>query len=99
MAALAALEGGKSTGHGPFGPRPTLGGFSENVTIEGKRVQLVGKTFYEGHGSGSHPEKPARTVSSGSTLVTIEGIPVARIGDRIACGDYIAEGCTKVFIG
>jgi uncharacterized Zn-binding protein involved in type VI secretion len=95
--AAVALAGGTSTGHGCFPPVPDIGGYSTKTKVEGRPVQLVGITAYgpvHNCGLSVHPCGP---VVSGSSKSIMEGAPVARIGDPIACGDMIAKGASKTF--
>ena len=95
-----SLEGHISSGHGCFPPTATDSGFSSKTSVEGKACQLLGLTKYIVHSCGLsvHP-LPSRITSSGSSKVNIEGKAAIRIGDSIACGDTVAQGASKVFIG
>jgi uncharacterized Zn-binding protein involved in type VI secretion len=42
---------------------------------------------------------PPDTIVSGSSTVTIGGLPAARVGDTTAHGGQIKEGCLSVLIG
>jgi uncharacterized Zn-binding protein involved in type VI secretion len=95
-----SLEGHVSTGHGCFPPTSTESGFSSKTNVEGKACQLLGLTKYSVHSCGSSVHlSPSRITSSGSSKVNIEGKASVRIGDSIACGDTVAQGASKVFIG
>lgn len=94
-----SLEGHSSTGHLCFPPTLTESGFSSKTNVEGKACQLLGLTKYTDHACGSIHKDAMRKVSSGSSKVNIEGKAAVRIGDSIACGDTIAQGASKVFIG
>jgi len=96
----ASLEGHVSSGHGCFPPTVVQSGFSSKTKIEGKLCQLLGSTKYVDHVCGRTVHSGnTRKVSSGSGKVTIEGKAAIRIGDSIACGDTVAQGSSKVFIG
>lgn len=96
----AALEGHISSGHDCFPPTATESGFSAKTTIQGKACQLLGSTKYVDHSCGNTVHNgSSRNVSSGSSKATIEGKAAIRIGDSIACGDTVAQGSSKVFIG
>jgi len=98
--AAVALEGHGSTGHSCFPPTSTESGFSSKTNFEGLPCQLLGLTKYVNHACGRAQHVGAtRNVSSGSGKVNIEGKAAVRIGDSIACGDTIAQGASKVFIG
>ncbi|WP_127960435.1 PAAR domain-containing protein [Serratia microhaemolytica] len=73
------------------GPTPHIGGPISGcqqsfVTYNGRPLALVGDTLTC---EGSHAQD---TIVSGSACVTINGIPVARQGDRTAHGGVIVEG-------
>lgn len=83
------------TGHGCFPPRPSISA-SPNVFINNIRslrvtdayaVHVCGIVF---HGSN---------VAQGSSTVFVNGLPMARIGDAIACGSAVAQGSPNVFAG
>jgi uncharacterized Zn-binding protein involved in type VI secretion len=42
---------------------------------------------------------PVRTISGGSGSVMINGVPAARVGDPISCGDSVGSGSGDVFLG
>lgn len=68
---------------------------SKNVFIEG-----VGAS-YVGSGIIPHKRSGAKRVHSGNVIegspnVFVNGIPLARIGDPISCGDIIAKGASTV---
>lgn len=95
-----SLEGHVSTGHGCFPPTATESGFSSKTKIESKFCQLKELTKYAAHSCGNSVHlSPSRATSSGSSKVNIEGKAAIRIGDSIACGDTVAQGASKVFIG
>lgn len=95
-----ATEHTPSTGHDCFPPTNAIGPYSTRTTINGKGIQLKGVTMYAPHTCGkvTHPSE-ARKVVEGSDTITVEGIPVVRIGDLIACGDAVAVGSTDTFGG
>lgn len=95
-----ALENQISTGHGCFPPTQCVGPYSSTVRINGKLVQLRGISRYIQHTCGkvTHPTN-GRIVVEGSATIFVEGIPVVRIGDLIACGDRVGKGSDNVFGG
>lgn len=90
--------GDKTTGHGPWLPRPSVQG-SGNVFINGKPVVRVGDEWapHNGVPNGPHKTEPGFT-SSGSGTVSANGMAIARIGDAVEA-DTIAAGSTNVFAG
>ncbi|WP_082825678.1 PAAR domain-containing protein [Pseudovibrio axinellae] len=51
------------------------------------------------HGCPVCPAPPhPRSVSAGSSIVTIDGKPAARVGDAIGCGGSITSGSPVVTI-
>ena len=92
-----ALQGGRSTGHGWFPPKGDIGGYSSKTSINGKKVQLTGVTGYGPiHRCGKVVHGMGKVVT-GSRKTTMEGKPIARIGDKIACGDTVAKGSRDTF--
>lgn len=94
MPAVARL-GDQCTGHGCFPPRPSSSGAS-TVFANGIAVHRQDDAW-ESHCCG--PACHGSTTSAGSGTVFVEGKPVARIGDAVACGSAIAEGSENIFIG
>lgn len=94
--------GDKTTGHGPYKPRPATGA-SPNVFANGIAVNRVGDGWAP-HGASPayngdpHPGEGNHTTSAGSGTVFANGKAVARIGDPVE-GDTIAAGSPNVFAG
>jgi len=94
--------GDKTTGHGPYKPRPATGG-SGDVFVNGIAVNRVGDGWAP-HGASPayngdpHPGEGNHTTSAGSGTVFANGKAVARIGDPVE-GDTIAAGSPNVFAG
>lgn len=91
-------KGDKTTGHGPYKPRPSTGG-SGNVFVNGIPVVREGDTWAP-HGpppNDTHVGE-VHTTTSGSSTVKANGKQLARIGDPVE-GDTIAAGSTNVFAG
>jgi uncharacterized Zn-binding protein involved in type VI secretion len=95
--AAVALAGGKSSGHGCFPPVSPIGGYSTKTSVEGRLVQLVGITNYGPQHNCGKSVHVCGPVVSGSRKNFVDGAPVARIGDPIACGDMVAKGASKTF--
>lgn len=96
--AAVAIQGGQSTGHGCFPPMPDIGPYAVKTFVNGRPVQLTGMTAYgptHNCGPASHP---LGKITSGSSKTRVEGAPVARIGDKIACGDTVAKGSSNTFV-
>ena len=94
--------GDKTTGHGPYPPRPAKEG-SADVLINGIGAVRVGDE-YEPHGKpgGRHASGSdyKQTAMEGSATVFVNGKPAVRIGDPVdKDGDAVAAGSTNVFVG
>lgn len=90
----AVRIGDLCTGHGPYGPRPAISG-SENVFINSISAHRVGDLWTEHCHHGCHGSVQA----TGAPTVRVNGIPLARVGDQIACGSINAQGSPNVFAG
>ena len=90
--------GDKTTGHGPYLPRPSTGA-SGDVFVNGLGVVRVGDTWapHKGVPPGVHSGETGIT-SAGSGTVFANGKAVARIGDPVEA-DTIAAGSANVFAG
>lgn len=91
-------KGDKTTGHGPYKPRPSTSG-SGNVFVNGIPVVREGDTWAP-HGpppNNTHVGE-VHTTTSGSSTVKVNGKQIARIGDPVE-DDTIAAGSTNVFAG
>lgn len=83
------------TGHGCFPPRPSIGG-SPNVFINGiKALRVTDPYAVHVCGIAAHGSQ----VAAGSGTVYVNGLPMARIGDAVACGSAVAQGSPNVFAG
>jgi uncharacterized Zn-binding protein involved in type VI secretion len=99
MPAVVRL-GDLSTGHGCFPPTNLVATAATKSYINGILVGLQDQASqFSTHtcGNSTHPQN-SRYISSGSTKSFIEGKPVARIGDDIACGDACAQGSPNSFV-
>jgi uncharacterized Zn-binding protein involved in type VI secretion len=90
---VAATIGSMSAGH-CFFPRPTTQG-SSNVLIGGLPAHTIGMGWTV-HicGKKFHPSFTSR----GSPNVLVNGKPLARVGDKLSCGDMIASGSPNVLV-
>ncbi|WP_187363096.1 polymorphic toxin type 22 domain-containing protein [Massilia aquatica] len=72
-----------------------IGPCSGNVFTNGIKAARasVDETVCSKHDSAPPP------IATGSPTVFINGLPAARVSDKIACGAYITEGSPNVFIG
>lgn len=95
MPAVSRL-GDLCTGHGGWPPRPSTSA-SSNVFINGIGAHRVGDSWAV-H-CNSLPECHGSVLAGGSSTVFINGKPLARIGDPIACGSAVASGSSNVFAG
>lgn len=93
----AGLAIGFSTGHGCFFPVPALGPFTTITQINGLWVQTIGTVYGPIHSCGPFAVHPCGPVVTGAFTSIMEGRPVARLGDRIACGDMVAVGSFNTF--
>lgn len=96
--AAVSFNNAMTSGHGPFPPTKAIA-TATTVRVNGKPILRQGDPTaihtrmvdpYDSHSS---------TVSMGSATVRAEGMPVARIGDSIACGGSVAQGSGNVFCG
>jgi uncharacterized Zn-binding protein involved in type VI secretion len=92
--------GDLSTGHGCFSPTelvltPVVKSFFNGILASVVSAECQHETHCCGPVCHSDSE---RSPSSGAIKTFIEGLPSARIGDSIACGDAIAEGSPNTFI-
>lgn len=98
MPAIARI-GDVSAGHGCFPPTNLAQTYATKTYFNGKLAAVVDPTTqFAPHSCGQNTHAGiTRSVSSGSSKTFIEGKPVARIGDNIACGDACAEGSPNSF--
>ena len=96
MPAVARL-GDTCTGHGCWPPRPCTGA-SPNVNINGIPAHRQGDAW-AAHTCPSIPETHASSLASGSGSVFVNGKPLGRVGDPVACGSSVAAGSPNVFVG
>lgn len=90
--------GDMSAGHGCFPPTELVYTPITRTFCNGKLIAVVGAQ-YATHtcGTTTHSQNPDRTIIGGSSNTFIEGYPLARIGDPIACGDLVAQGSENSF--
>jgi uncharacterized Zn-binding protein involved in type VI secretion len=91
--AAAVRMGDRSAGH-CFFPRPNISG-SPNVFINGLGAHTLGGKWPI-HICGK--KKHTSTTSQGSPNVFINGKAMARVGDKLNCGDACAQGSPNVFV-
>ena len=95
MAAVARL-GDRCTGHGDFPARANVSA-STDVLINGKGAHRQGDAW------SSHcnpiPVCHGSTLSGGCSTVFVNGKPLGRVGDSVACGGSVASGSPDVFAG
>ena len=75
--ALATVSGVDSAGGGII-----TSAVQAFVSIDGRRWIVVGDPV-AAHGSGSHN---SATMAAGAGFVSIDGVPVCRLGDAATCG-------------
>jgi|CryBogDrversion2_10_1035300.scaffolds.fasta_scaffold08599_1 uncharacterized Zn-binding protein involved in type VI secretion len=95
-------KGDKTTGHGPYQPRPSTQG-SPNVNANNIPVNRVGDGWAPHGASPAYPGDPhpgdgSAKTSAGSATVFVNGKPIARIGDPVEA-DTIAAGSPNVYAG
>ena len=95
----AARRGDLCTGHQTCGcpPRPALQG-SPDVTVDDKKALRVDVDTFVPHGCPAHPPHPG-VAKRGSSTVTINDRPAARVGDPVDCGGAVQTGSSDVDIG
>lgn len=98
MSQPVTRKGDKTTGHGPWQPRPSTSA-SGDVFVNDIGVVREGDTWapHNGSPSGTHRGETGYT-SAGSGTVFANNKAVARIGDPVEA-DTIAAGSTNVFAG
>lgn len=95
MPAVARL-GDFCTGHGSFPPRPSDEG-SPDVFINSIAALRLGD-HWSVHCKPGGPCHDS-TQATGSNSVFVNGRPLARVGDVVACGSLIANGSPNVYAG
>lgn len=97
--AAAARKGDLSAGHACFPPTACTDAVASKTFINGILAQVQGSKFTT-HRCGKQVHlTAARSTTSGSGSVFIEGKAAIRIGDSIACGDTVGQGSRNVQIG
>lgn len=90
--------GDMSAGHPHcYPPRPSIAA-SGNVRINGRGAHCVGDAWAV-HGACPDHVAHGGSAASGSASVFVNGRPLCRIGDKISCGDIMAEGSGDVISG
>lgn len=102
MAQPASRLGDKTTGHGPFPPRPAKEA-STDVKANGIGIVRVGDEYVpHGKPGGKHAAGVdyKQVATAGSGTVKANGKPIVRIGDAVdKDGDASAAGSSNVFVG
>ncbi len=96
MPAVTRL-GDACSGHGCWPPRASTGA-SPNVYVNGSAAHRQGDAW-AAHTCPSIPETHASVLAAGSATVFVNGKPLGRIGDPVACGSSVAAGSANVFAG
>lgn len=91
-----ARVGDQCTGHGEFPPRPADQG-SPDVFFNGIAAVRAGDHWIK-HCNDDHSCHDS-TGASGSSTVFVNGKPLMRVGDPIACGSKVAAGSPDVSAG
>jgi uncharacterized Zn-binding protein involved in type VI secretion len=101
MAQPVTRLGDKTTGHGPYKPRPSTGA-SGDVKINNLGVVRVGDTYAPHGGDPAYKGDPhpgqIGNASAGSGTVFANNKPITRIGDAVE-GDTVAAGSSNVNAG
>lgn len=84
------------TGHDACPPRKAVEG-SPDVFIDGHAVVRLGD-LWESHGCPAHAPHQGR-VNQASSEITVNGLPVVRVGDPIDCGGQVKTGCEALYAG
>jgi len=101
MAQPVTRLGDKTTGHGPYKPRPSTGS-SLNVKVNNKGVVRLDDTWAPHGGDPAykgdpHPGQIGNTTAASKT-VFVNNKPITRIGDAVE-GDTVAAGSANVNAG
>lgn len=88
------VKGDICTGHGCYPPRPNTS-WSPNVFAEKRNVHRLTDTWMLHCCGDCHIGVTAQA----STTVFCNGLGVARIGDAIDCGSFIATGIQNIKVG
>jgi len=91
MAGVARI-GDVTTGHGLYGPQTIMTG-NLKVLVGGRPIAVI-NSIVSLHcvGFACHYSN----IASASLKVFVQGTPIVRIGDVIACGGMVATGYDKV---
>lgn len=91
-----AYDGCRTAGHGTAEPTKLISSKQDLVYINGKKVLVNGDKIVP-HNYKDDPPHNGSIVAE-TSLVFINGVPVAKIGDWISCGDMVSEASDFVFI-
>lgn len=92
-----ARLGDTCTGHGCWPSRPNVQG-SPDVFANGIPVHRQDDAWAP-HTCPPIPETHASRLAMGSFTVFVNGKPLGRVGDPVACGGVVAAGSPNVFAG
>ena len=82
------------TGHGCFQSRMSVSA-SDDVVINNRGAHRVSDQWQEHTCVTTH----GSYLEAGSSSVYVNGLPLGRVGDPIACGSFVASGSDDVFAG
>lgn len=97
MAAVTRI-GDLCTGHDIFPPRALISG-SIDYIVCGKGAGRVGDILV------THIAVPPilpphdGAISAGQPSFLVNGLPIARVGDPVSCGSFMASGCESFLVG
>lgn len=83
-----ATKSSVTQGHGSFPPTGFTSA-SSTLFVEGEGVLCVGDSIIP-HTDGEHVH--GGSITKGSSVLVVDGKPVAYVGCNISCGDKIATG-------
>lgn len=91
----ASCIGQMTKGHEGYPPTDFITG-APNVKINGKDISVIGSNATP-HSKPNFPPHPV-VAAGGSGTVLVNGVPIHRKGDPLACGD-INDSTTHVKVG
>lgn len=98
MGKPVASLGDSTTGHGCW-PPTVLCQSANSIIVQGSTPCRVGDQAVPHICTNEPYPVHGLAVAQGSSSVIYEGMPVARIGDAMTCGDAIAVGKQTIIIG
>lgn len=91
-----SYDGCRTAGHGSAEPTSLVSTKQSLVHINGKPALVSGDEIIPHNYEDDPPHRGS--INAETTLVFINGVPVAKIGDWISCGDMVSEASDFVFI-